>query len=366
MARFGQGFIQGLSQPSYMQGLFNVGVSAGSLPGMAIQQKEKERREQGLLGGLMALEGAASSGQLTNEMLQQGIGSLAGLGMSREEVMSTVSNLRQLQEQAKGRKKTQAAQQRTLANTSTLGSQFVQDADSRMYDENIIKDVSRRIASGDITDLPTALDIAEEQTQTAANRDYYENISYYDQGIGALVARGQLEAADKRFSALKTKSTDEDAANIMQQFQKNGGLLNENNRAAVWSAVSYNSEDLAEATTTMARLEKTSLDRQAATSKSPKTVKITYIPKEEEGYKGGSLFDTSDVQTKQIDAPAGSDGKVDPKWFEDFKTFSAERIIGFEDPVDRTETKTDNQEQTGSKSRTPLDLANTFKSTAQR
>lgn len=41
MARFGQGFIQSLTQPSYMQGLFELGQAAGSFPGRAVEEKKK-------------------------------------------------------------------------------------------------------------------------------------------------------------------------------------------------------------------------------------------------------------------------------------------------------------------------------------
>lgn len=43
MARFGQGFIQSLTQPAYTQGLFELGQAAGSLPGRARDEFEKNK-----------------------------------------------------------------------------------------------------------------------------------------------------------------------------------------------------------------------------------------------------------------------------------------------------------------------------------
>ena len=49
MAKFGQQFIAGLLQPSYQQGMFNVGQQLGSRP----RQIAAKRQEQQMLGGLI-------------------------------------------------------------------------------------------------------------------------------------------------------------------------------------------------------------------------------------------------------------------------------------------------------------------------
>lgn len=42
MAKFGQGFIQSLTQPSYSQGLFNLGTALGQAPAVAAEKRERE------------------------------------------------------------------------------------------------------------------------------------------------------------------------------------------------------------------------------------------------------------------------------------------------------------------------------------
>jgi len=62
MARFGQGFIQSLTQPSYMQGLFDLGKAAGSLPGRAREERNKN--------DAMAAATSAFSSESPSEILQ--------------------------------------------------------------------------------------------------------------------------------------------------------------------------------------------------------------------------------------------------------------------------------------------------------
>ena len=62
MARFGQGFIQSLTQPSYMQGLFDLGKAAGSLPGRAVEDRNKK--------DAMAAATSAFSSESPSEILQ--------------------------------------------------------------------------------------------------------------------------------------------------------------------------------------------------------------------------------------------------------------------------------------------------------
>ena len=107
MARFGQAFINQLTNPSYSQGMFNLGATIGSAPAVAAERKSKEERQKGLLGGLMAIEQAAQQGSLTDDMLKEAAGSLSGLGLPADKVMGVISNARQLQNQALKSKKDQ-------------------------------------------------------------------------------------------------------------------------------------------------------------------------------------------------------------------------------------------------------------------
>ena len=62
MARFGQGFLNALTQPSYMQGLFDLGKAAGSLPGRAREERNKN--------DAMAAATSAFSSESPSEILQ--------------------------------------------------------------------------------------------------------------------------------------------------------------------------------------------------------------------------------------------------------------------------------------------------------
>jgi len=45
MAKFGQGFINSLTQPGYSQGMFNLGTSLGQAPALAAKKKAKEQQQ---------------------------------------------------------------------------------------------------------------------------------------------------------------------------------------------------------------------------------------------------------------------------------------------------------------------------------
>ena len=91
MARFGQGFLQALTQPSYGQGLFELGGAIGGAPAAAAARQkaeEEERKKRGLTSGLLGLEQMAASGQLTPEMYRDAMGSLANLGATPDQVLA--------------------------------------------------------------------------------------------------------------------------------------------------------------------------------------------------------------------------------------------------------------------------------------
>lgn len=249
---------------------------------------------------------------------------------------------------------------------SSLGEDFVANADERLYDEDVIRDVSRRITAGQITDLSTALTSAQQQNTEKAKQDYYSNISIYDPRLGALVARGDFETADKLLVALRPPKGKVQAEQTMEDFYANGGILTEKNRKAIFKAVSYSSKDLNEATSTMNSLETQSLRARAEAFKGPKQ-KITYIPLGNE-----FSLQTGAVDTKTIDAPIDpKTGEIDKKWLDDFIKYSAQRIIGMGEltPADRNNVNGTGGQTTsgtsGSSSPTARSLLTNFQSTAQ-
>ena len=330
MARFGQSFIQALTNPSYQQGLFTAAQNAASAPGRYYEEQEKQRKERGLLGGLMAIEQAASSGTLNDQMLKEAAGSLSGLGLPPDKVMGIIGNARQLQNTAQIKKEDEKKERKALEMRSSLGADFVANADQRLYDEAIIKDVSRRITAGQITDLSTALESAQNQTVEKNKQDYYSNISKYDKRIGALVMRGQFDTADQLYSDLNPPEKKQEAEKTMNVFYGGGGILTEENRPNVFNAISYSSKDMNEAIRTMNTLEAQSLQNKAARYKGP-TRPIFYNPKsvmeEEEGAQYS--MQTGYVDTLRIEAPVDPEtGEIQKEWLDDFLKYSAKRIIG--------------------------------------
>ena len=323
MARFGQSFIQALINPSYQQGLFTAAQNAASAPGRYYEEQEKQRKERGLLGGLMAIEQAASSGTLNDQMLKEAAGSLSGLGLPPDKVMGIIGNARQLQNTAQTKKEDEKKKRKALEMRSSLGEDFVANADQRLYDEDVIRDVSRRITAGQITDLSTALESAQNQTVEKNKQDYYSNISKYDKRIGALVMRGEFDTADQLYSDLNPPEKKQEAEKAMDDFVKGGSILTPKNRQAVFNAVSYSSKDLNDAIKTMNSLEAQSLQNKAARYKGP-TRPITYNPKGEE-----FSFETGSVDTLTINAPVDPEtGEIQKEWLDDFLKYSAKRIIG--------------------------------------
>jgi len=55
MARFGQGFIQALTNPSYQQGLFTAAQGVGAAPGVAVAEQKQKEQESELMNYVSAL-----------------------------------------------------------------------------------------------------------------------------------------------------------------------------------------------------------------------------------------------------------------------------------------------------------------------
>lgn len=57
MARFGQGFIQALTNPSYQQGLFTAAQNVGAAPGVAAEEEQKQKMLQEFMQGSPVQQG---------------------------------------------------------------------------------------------------------------------------------------------------------------------------------------------------------------------------------------------------------------------------------------------------------------------
>lgn len=122
MAKFSQTFLQGLLQPSYQQGLFEAARGVGMTPGIMRmqkqQQEEKARKDKGILSGNMAIQQAAQAGNLTDEMLRSYATNMQGLGVPNEDIIKTVSNLRQVNQAA-------SKENKAKSFVESLGSDYV-------------------------------------------------------------------------------------------------------------------------------------------------------------------------------------------------------------------------------------------------
>ena len=93
MAKFSQTFLQGLLQPTYQQGLFDVAKSIGQAPALMRQQEQRQQREKGMMGGMLAAQQAAAEGRFDPETMKSFMGSMQGLGMSSADIMEKLPAL---------------------------------------------------------------------------------------------------------------------------------------------------------------------------------------------------------------------------------------------------------------------------------
>lgn len=179
MAKFSQTFLQGLLQPSYQQGLFEAARGVGMTPGLMRmqkqQQEEKARRDKGVLSGNMAIQQAAQAGNLTEEMLRSYAGSMQGLGVPNEDIIKTVSDLRQVNQAA-------SKQNKSRSFVESLGSEYAAHYDAGFS----VKDVHSMFLADEKQDSIVAL--AQQldpslSTDLASNMTSSDLISLYESKI---------------------------------------------------------------------------------------------------------------------------------------------------------------------------------------
>jgi len=98
MAKFGERFLASVANPTYGRGLFDVGSSFGAAPRLRREREEKERREKGMMGGMLAAQQAAAEGRFDTQTMKSYIGSMQGLGVPTQQIMSTLPTLQQTQQ----------------------------------------------------------------------------------------------------------------------------------------------------------------------------------------------------------------------------------------------------------------------------
>ena len=95
MAKFSQTFLQGILNPTYQQGLFDVARSVGQAPALMRQQEQRQQREKGMMGGMLAAQQAAAEGRFDPETMKAYMGSMQGLGVPSQDIMQTLPTLQQ-------------------------------------------------------------------------------------------------------------------------------------------------------------------------------------------------------------------------------------------------------------------------------
>jgi|13_taG_2_1085334.scaffolds.fasta_scaffold01801_4 hypothetical protein len=118
MAKFSQTFLQGLLQPTYQQGLFDVARSVGQAPALMRQQEQRQQREKGMMGGTLAAQQAAAEGRFDPETMKSYMGSMQGLGVSQADIMKTLPDLQATNQAAVQKKK-------SMAFVSSMGPEYV-------------------------------------------------------------------------------------------------------------------------------------------------------------------------------------------------------------------------------------------------
>jgi hypothetical protein len=119
MAKFSQAFLQGLLQPTYQQGLFDVARSVGQAPavmGLQRLQEEKKAKEAELLDNMITTssQGVAGAQQGDVSAVTRQIGKLrelmAGPDITLDQKREVASQIQQLQKMVPG------AQQKAISN----------------------------------------------------------------------------------------------------------------------------------------------------------------------------------------------------------------------------------------------------------
>jgi len=176
MARFGQGIIQQLTNP-FGGSMFDLGTAIGSAPRRRREKEEEERKQKGLLGGLMQIQQAAQAGQLDPETARMAAGSLQGLGMPVESIMSTLSNAQGIQQQVMKKKQEEAKEKRIVEYFNSFDPKWAQQYSVGVTPSEILKgikeetDVEGRISIGETLGIPAEVAAGMTSNELAERLD---------------------------------------------------------------------------------------------------------------------------------------------------------------------------------------------------
>jgi len=150
MARFGQGFLQAATQPSFGQGLFTVGQQIGMAPGVKRQREALSKINTGTPEGL---------GQLAKYYQSQG---------DMESAVKYATAARDLSAQAAERQALVNRRTNLAAKAKKLGLTDLADRIPTITDPDELKAISEEIYKRDLENLPTQSVIVRKQRAKAA------------------------------------------------------------------------------------------------------------------------------------------------------------------------------------------------------
>jgi hypothetical protein len=95
MAKFGERFLESVANPTYGRGLFSAGSAFGAGPRLRREQEQRQQREKGMMGGMLAAQQAAAEGRFDPETMKAYMGSMQGLGVAPADIMETLPALQE-------------------------------------------------------------------------------------------------------------------------------------------------------------------------------------------------------------------------------------------------------------------------------
>ena len=150
MARFGQGFLQAATQPSFGQGLFTVGQQIGMAPGMKRQRDFLSQVNSGTPEGL---------GQLAKYYQSQG---------DMENAVKYATASRDLATQQAEKQALVDRRAKLASKASQLGLKELADRIPTITDPDELKAISEEIYKRDLENLPTQSLLVRKQRAKAA------------------------------------------------------------------------------------------------------------------------------------------------------------------------------------------------------
>lgn len=140
MARFGQSFIQGLLQPNYQQGMFNLGSAIGSAPAAAAERKQRQ--------ALAQIDPSNPAGLSQLAQYYRGIGDM-------ENAVKYADASRELSTQIADRAALGQQQESLARRAEALNLPEVAATARTTTDQTTLRDIGQDLRTREIANVPT-------------------------------------------------------------------------------------------------------------------------------------------------------------------------------------------------------------------